>query len=62
MIFEKERERNSVLYTGYRMIFEKERERLSVLYTGDQMIFEKERERNFRKISLSLFHISSGNQ
>jgi hypothetical protein len=48
MIFEKERERDSVLYTGYRMIFEKERERLSVLYTGDQMIFEKERERNFR--------------
>jgi hypothetical protein len=52
MIFEKERERDSVLYTGYQMIFEKERERLSVLYTGDQMIFEKERERNFRFCSL----------
>ena len=50
MIFERERERFSVLHTGYQMIFEKERERerLSVLYTGDQMIFEKERERNFR--------------
>jgi hypothetical protein len=27
MIFERERERDSVLYTGYQMIFEKERER-----------------------------------
>jgi hypothetical protein len=50
MIFEKERERFSVLYIGYQMIFEKERERerLSVLYTGYQVMFEKERERDFR--------------
>jgi hypothetical protein len=45
MIFEKERERFSVLHTGYQMIFEKERERFSVLYIGYQVMFEKERER-----------------
>jgi hypothetical protein len=45
MIFEKERERDSVLYTGSQMIFEKKRERLSVLYIGYQVMFEKERER-----------------
>jgi hypothetical protein len=40
MIFEKERERFSVLYIGYQMIFEKERERETFgLYTGYQMIF-----------------------
>jgi hypothetical protein len=44
---ERERERFSVLYTGYQLMFEKERERLSVLHTGYQMIFEKERERDF---------------
>jgi hypothetical protein len=48
MIFEKERERDSVLYTVSQMIFEKERERLSVLYIGSQVMFEKERERDFR--------------
>jgi hypothetical protein len=48
MIFEKERERFSVLNTGYQMIFEKERERFSVLYTGYHVMFEKERGRDFR--------------
>ena len=48
MIFKKERERFSVLHTGYQMIFEKERERFSVLYTGYHVMFEKERERDFR--------------
>jgi hypothetical protein len=36
----RERERLSVVYTGYQLMFEKERQRLSVLYTGYQIIFE----------------------
>jgi hypothetical protein len=53
MMFQKERERFSVLYTGYQVMFEKERQRHSVLHTGYQMIFEKERE---------IFQTSPGNQ
>jgi hypothetical protein len=71
MIFEKERKRLSVVYTGYQMIFEKERERETfVLYTGYKTeslplsLFQTSPGNLYAKpkVSLSLFQTSPGNQ